>query len=430
VKSSTSAEVPSPTQAGRRLRVLVFTTVFPNPMQPLHGIFVLERLRHAAEFADLHVVAPIPWYRMLRDPPPRHEVAAGLTVWHPVFCYPPKILASLRGLFMFFSTVRAIDRLRQTFDFDLIDAHFAYPDGFAAVLLGRWCRRPVCITLRGTIAQLSRRPLGRFVCNWAIRRSERIITVAESLADCARQGGVREDRITVIANGVDVGRFQPIDAAAARRRLGLPEDPPLLVSVGHISPRKGFHRIIGALPQIIQSAPDVKLAIVGGRGAEEDNSAELHDLAGRLGVSDRVAFVGAKPPDEVAVWLAAASVFILASDFEGCPNVILEAMACGRPVVATKVGDIERMVPDFAGILFDDPEDRSALAECVVTALRRHWNADQICGHVAVRSWGEVGWRVRGQWQMAVESFAARAGVGATRTPTRRPPLVARSPEG
>ena len=412
-------------QAPRRLRVLVFTTVFPNARQPLHGSFVLERVRHAAKLAAIEIVAPIPWHRMLRDPPPRREVAAGLTVHHPVLWYPPRILGSLRGLFMFFSTVRAIGRLQATFDFDLIDAHFAYPDGFAAVLLGHWFRRPVCITLRGTIEQWSRRPLGRFLCDWAMRRAARVIAVAESLAVRAQQGGVPPPRIAVIANSVDTRRFCLLDPATARRRVGWLKDGRLLVSVGHVSPRKGFHRIIRALPRVIQSSPDINLAIVGGRGAEEDNSAELHALARRLGLSDRVAFVGAKPPDEVALWLAAADLFILASDFEGCPNVILEAMSCGRPIVATKVGDVARMVPSFAGVLFDDPENDAVLAECIVAALGRTWDESRIREHVAARSWDAVAEAVAAQWRLAVDPNTTTGRLCCTVAPSDAPAAVA-----
>jgi teichuronic acid biosynthesis glycosyltransferase TuaC len=395
-------------QSDRRLRVLVFTMVFPNPGLPLHGTFVHERIRHLAALADIRVVAPVPWYRGLRRPSPLPVAAPILAVGHPVFWYVPKALGSLRGLFLFASTVREVGRLRKTFDFDLIDAHFAYPDGFAAVLLGRWFRRPVCITLRGTIVQWSRRPIGRWLCDWAIRHAERVIAVAENLAERARQGGVPERRIAMIANGVDGERFRLIDRAAAREHLALPEAGRLFVSVGHISPRKGFHRVIRALPRLVEACPEARLAIVGGRGAEADNSAALHALARELGLAERVLFVGAQAPDRVALWLGAADAFVLASDFEGCPNVVLEAMACGRPVVATKVGDVARMVPSFAGILVDDPEDDAALAAAMRAALTRDWDETRIRDHVARQSWDAVAQRVAAQWRLAVQSFTAR----------------------
>lgn len=397
----------------QRLRVLVFTTVFPNPALPLHGTFVFERVRHLAALADIRVVAPVPWYRAFAGRRPSAQVGAIVATRHPIFWYLPKVLMPLRGLCLFLSTVTAIARLRRSFDFDLIDAHFAYPDGFAAILLGRWFRRPVCITLRGTIIMLSRRPLGRLLCDWAIRRADRIIAVARTLAERASSGGVPPERIETIANSVDTHRFRVLDRGSARRQLGLSQDRPLLVSVGHLSPRKGFHRIIRALPHLIGRDPRVHLAIVGGKGAEGDNAAELASLARGLGVTEHVAFVGARPPEDVALWLGAASAFVLASDFEGCPNVVLEAMACGRPIVATRVGDIDRMVPPFAGVLLDNPEDSTGLADAIAAALARDWDPERIRAHVAARSWDDVAQRVTVQWRLALASFSAAHGAAA-----------------
>jgi teichuronic acid biosynthesis glycosyltransferase TuaC len=370
----------------------------------------MERIRHLGAMADIQVVAPVPWFRTLGVQPRAHDTTPLLGIHHPRFWYIPKVLKSVRGLFLFLSALHHVRRLRKSFDFDLIDAHFAYPDGFAAVMLGRWFRRPVCITLRGTIAQWWVRAIGRRLCVWAMCRSERVIAVAESLAVYPREAGIPTHRIAVIRNGVDLERFQVIDPSVARRRLGLPEHTRILVSVGHISPRKGFHRVIRSLPAVLESFPDVHLAIVGGAGAEEDNSAALQALIQQLGLSRRVLMVGSKTPDEVALWLAAADSFVLASDFEGCPNVVLEAMACGRPVVASKVGDIERMVPNFAGALFEDPEDDRALSSCIGSALTRKWDPCRIRAHVAKRSWDSVAEQVATEWSMALEAFYNRKG--------------------
>ena len=401
-----------PRQLRRRLRVLVFTTVFPNRGQPLHGTFVLERIRHLAALADIQVVAPVSWHRAPASQARIADITPILCVKHPRFWYPPKVMLGLRGFFLFLSALGEIRRLRASFDFDLIDAHFAYPDGFAAILLGRWFRRPVCITLRGTIIPLSRRPLIRRLCDWALQRAERVLAVAGNLAERAREGGVPECRIATIANGVDSERFRVITRTVARRELGLPQDGGLIVSVGHLSLRKGFHRVIRSLSRVLAIRPDVRLVIVGGKGAEHDNSAELRALVHDLGLADRVRFAGAQLPDRVALWLGAADAFVLASDFEGCPNVVLEAMACGRPVVAAKVGDIETMVPPFAGILFDDPEDTVALAECITAALTRSWDPQRIHDHLSSQSWDGVAKRVAAQWLLAVETFEAAKPVG------------------
>lgn len=399
----------------RRLRVLVFTTVFPNAAQPLHGRFVLERIQHLAPLADVKVIAPVPWHVTRDTGSQPTQIKNHLSVSHPRFWYLPK-LPVLNGFFLFASAVWEVGRLRQSFDFDLIDAHFAYPDGFAAILLGRMFHRPVCITLRGTIIPLSAYPLLRWLCDWAILRAEQVIAVAENLATRARQGGVLESRIKTIPNAVDTERFQLLDPDVARKQLGLAAHGRLLVSVGHISARKGFQRVVRSLPRVIEGYPDMRLAIIGGKGAEPDNSSYLRALVEQLKVTDRVQFVGPETPNRVALWLAAADAFVLASDFEGCPNVVLEAMACGRPVVATRVGHIEHMVPTFAGILFDNPEDVAALATALHEALSRSWDAQKIRDFVVARSWDDVARRVAAQWLLAVEGFARKTGV--------TPPLI------
>ncbi|HEV2172461.1 MAG TPA: glycosyltransferase [Nitrospira sp.] len=409
--------------------MLVFTTVFPSPGFPLHGTFVLERTRHLASLADIRVVAPVPWYRSLSPQPSLTSELAPATVTHPQFWYIPRFMKAFDGVFLFLSAVREVSRLRRTFKFDLIDAHFAYPDGFAAVLLGRWFRCPVCITLRGTIIPLSRRPLIRWLCDWAIRHATRVIAVAENLAQRARQGGVPAERIKVIANGVDGERFRLIARKAAREQLGLSERGRLLVSVGHLSPRKGFHRVIRSLPKIVETFPDVRLAIVGGRGAEGDNSADLRALVSKLGLENQVLFVGEQTPDRVALWLGAANAFVLASDFEGCPNVILEAMACGRPIVATRVGDVERMVPAFAGILVDDPEDPVALGASLLAILNRDWDAHRIRDHVSARSWDDVARQVIVQWNLPIEEFGTEGADRSAASDEDSAISVARSPE-
>lgn len=405
--------------AGRRPRVLVFTTVFPNSAQALHGLFVAERVRHTANLAEVHVVAPVPWYPWIRRRVARQEQCGGVAVEHPTFFYIPRMLKALDGVCLFFATVTAIYRLRRRFDFDLIDAHFAYPDGFAAVLLGRLFRKPVSVTLRGTIIPLSAYPIRRMLCDWTIRRADRVIAVSENLADRARQGGVSEERLAVIENGVDVERFRPQPRDAARQALGLARDGRLIVSVGHLSARKGFHRLIQALPSVLRQCPDLCLAIVGGPGAEADNGPVLRQLAAELSVTRHVIFAGPEPPDRVAIWLNAADALVFASQFEGCPNVVLEALACARPVVATKVGHVERLVPPFAGILVDVDDD-AGLVGATVDVLRRTWDPQRIRAYMAPQTWDAVAGRVVSQWAVALGS--GRSVEGPTAAAVRVPP--------
>lgn len=405
------------------MKVLVFTTVFPNSVQPVHGLFVLERVRHAARHCEVRVVAPrawIPWRQMAAVP--RVEIRGGVVVEHPTFFYLPRFLKFLDGLFLFLSALACVARIRKEFDFDVIDAHFVFPEGFAAVLLGRWFRRPVMITLRGTMIPLSVYRLRRWAIRWTLRRAERLVAVAHILARRAVEFGVLPERIEVIENGVDVERFAPHDQAEARRKLGLRSSGKLLVSVGHLSRRKGFHRVLRVLPEMLREFPDLVFAIVGGPGAEAHNEPELRWLTEELRLSDHVILAGARPPEEVALWLNAADAFVLASDCEGCPNVVWEALACGLAVVATKVGEVEQMVPPFGGSLYDHADDAGALRECLLDALRRDWDRGQIRAYAERHTWDRVAARVLRQWRFVVGDvpIPARADVAGAVEPRNR----------
>jgi glycosyltransferase involved in cell wall biosynthesis len=397
------------------MRVLAFTTVFPNKLRPQHGLFVLERLRYCARMAEVRVVAPrsiLPWPAM--GGVPQRDVRGGLEVEHPAFRYVPRFGKWLDGLFLYASALPTVRRLVREHGIDLIDAHFAYPEGFAAVMLGRKLGLPVTITMRGTEPLIAAAgPWRRRAVRYALRHATRIIAVSEPLAAFAR--GIMAELpgpappVTVIANGVDLARFSPGPQAEARRSLGLPAEGRLLVSVGHLSPRKGFQRVLRVLPELLRDAPDLRFAIVGGPGGEANNEAELRSLAATPALADRVLFAGSRPPEQVATWLRAADLFVLASDYEGCPNVVWEALACGLPVVAARVGEVERMVPPFAGHLIGEAEDLPALRSALARGLAG--------GHdrAAIRAWAERhGWegvaaRVMDEWTAAARAVPRSA---------------------
>jgi len=346
------------------------------------------------------VVAPVAWFRRRGEVPAR-GTWAGLPVEYPTFFYLPGVLQDLNGLFLFASSVGRVAALRREFDFDLIDAHFTYPDGFAARLLGAWFDRPVTITLHGTLVALAALPRRRPALSWTLRGAARILSVSQELARKAIELGAPPDRVEVIENGVDTQRFAPRDRAEARRRLGQPASGRLLVSVGHLSRRKGHHRVLDVLPEVLARHPDVRFAVIGGPSPEGDTGPALRDQARRLGLADRVIWAGILPPDEVAVWLSAADVSVLSSDFEGCPCSVYEAMAAGLPVVATRVGEVPRMVPAGMGLLVDRPDDHAGLRDALVQALDQEWDRAAIRAYAETRSWEGGARRILAQWLRA-----------------------------
>jgi len=340
------------------IRILTFSTLYPNEVQPNHGIFVENRLRHlvGSGAVEAVVVAPVPyfpigskvfgrWSDYARVP--KVERRNGLTVHHPRYPVVPKIGMNLAPAHLAAGSLHTIRRLcRDGHAFDLIDAHFAYPDGVAAVWLGKWFGKPVVVTARGTDVNFTPRfRLPRRMIRHALAKAAGIITVSEALKDATIELGIAPDDVTVLRNGVDLKRFHPMDRCQVRARLGI--DGVTLLSVGHLIERKGHDLVIRALAELA----DCRLVIVG----EGPERGRLEALAATLGVASRVRLVGAKPHDEMAQYYTAADALVLASSREGWANVLLEAMACGTPVVASNIwGNPEVVAAPAAGRLMHE----------------------------------------------------------------------------
>ena len=399
------------------MRILVLSSVFPNSKDPLFGVFVKERIQRAAASCELIVVAPVAWFpfnRMLRgerrSAVPRREIHEGLTVYHPKFFSAPGVCKSLDGLFYYLSVLPLLRRLRREFAFDLIDAHFVYPDGLAACLLAKTFACPVTITLRGTIGKLAKFFFRRKQVQWALRFATRIVTVSESLRDIAVELGCDQGKIEIIPNGVDGTLFRRSDQADARRRLGLPPDATILLSVGALSLRKGHQRVLEVLPRLIAAYPRLLYVVIGGGGVEGDTGPLLRRMSAEAGVETHVHLVGSLPHVEIADWLAAADLFCLATSNEGMANVLVEALACGLPVVTTRVGgNAELITTGENGLLvpLGDPEE---LFRALLRALKERWNRDRIAAAMQGRTWEATAAQVVYQWEGALSEGRNKRG--------------------
>jgi teichuronic acid biosynthesis glycosyltransferase TuaC len=378
------------------VRTLLFSTLYPSRARPRHGLFVEKRAIELARHAGLRteVVAPVPWVpRFARGlagysamvQTPRHETWHGMKLHHPRYVLLPRIGMNLAPAALAWGASGCLTRLvREGFDFDVIDAHYLYPDGVAAALLGRWFGKPVILTARGSDVNLiAGFTAPRAMMRWAVRTAFASIGVSADLANKLRVLGARE--VHVMRNGVDCVAFQPMDGELARRRLGLAAGPWLL-SVGNLVPLKRHAWIIESLAELRVGFPSARLAIVGAG----ELRGELAALASRLGLADHVRLVGPVDQDELAWWYSAAHVSVLASEREGWPNVLLESMACGTPVVAAKVGGVPEIVesPDL-GVLFD-PSDRSALTMALRHAITRPWDRHAVRAHAERMGWDET----------------------------------------
>ncbi|WJW74454.1 glycosyltransferase [Thiohalobacter sp. IOR34] len=401
-----------------RPRLVVFASLFPSPARPTAGSFIRERMFRVARRLPLVVVSPQPWFPLqglirrfvphYRPPAPRLERQQGITVYRPRFLAVPGLFRGLDGLSMALAAWPLLRRLRRDPGVDLLDAHFAYPDGYAATRLGRWLGLPVTITLRGTEVPQSRQGLSRQILR-ALADADRVIAVADALKRHVTGLGADPAKITVIGNGVDLQRFRPEDQRLARQRLGLPEKARLLVTVGGLVERKGFHRVIDCLPALLAEFPELHYLVVGGGGAEGDWEGRLRAQVAELGVESRVHFLGPVAPDELRWPLSAADLFVLATRNEGWANVFLEAMACGLPVVTTDVGGNREVVCDTQLGTVVPFGDAAALTEALRAALARDWDRAAIRAHAEANGWDG---RVATLCGIFTELYRARQGAG------------------
>lgn len=383
------------------MKLLTLSTLYPSAVRPSHGVFVENRLRHLLAYApaESRVVAPVPWFPLrqrrfgeyaLFAQTPAREQRHGIDIIHPRYPLLPKVGMTMAPLFLALPLLPVLKRIiARGYDFDVIDAHYFYPDGVAAALLGQWLGKPVVITARGTDLNLiGQFRLPRTMIRWAAATARGLITVCQALKDELVGFGVDAERINVLRNGVDLKLFQPPpDRDALRRSLGM--HGPVLLSVGHLIERKGHDLVIGALTNLA----DVRLYIAG-TGPER---AHLETSARLAGVADRVTFLGAVSHDQLAQYYGAADVLVLASSREGWANVLLESMACGTPVVATAVwGTPEVVAAPEAGLL---AQTRSAesLAQAVKRLLADYPQRTATRRYAEKFSWDDTS---RGQWEL------------------------------
>jgi glycosyltransferase involved in cell wall biosynthesis len=376
--------------------IAVLSSLFPSAVQPGAGLFVRERMFRVGRELMLTVVAPTPWFPLqalirrwhphFRPGAPKFARQGSVEVWSPRFFSMPGKPKSLDGFFMALAALPRFRALKREGRADIIDAHFGYPDGYAATLLGRWLNLPVTITLRGTEGRHARDLILRPLLKKALTNASRIFAVSGSLRDVAISLGIPPDRVRVIGNGVDMEKFRPMARLEARRNLGIGPDAEVLISVGGLVERKGFHRVIDCLPELLRRHPTLVYLIVGGPSPEGDWSGRLKSQVDRLGL-DCVRFLGALPSERLREPLSTADVFVLATSNEGWANVLLEAMACGLPVVTTNVGGNAQVVCSPALGTVVPLGDESALTAVIDAALVRHWDSAVIRQYAAENSW-------------------------------------------
>jgi teichuronic acid biosynthesis glycosyltransferase TuaC len=373
------------------MRVLIMTKIFPNRVEPFSSPFNREQFAALGRLCDVEILATIPWFpwagavrrwsragRLLDVP--RDDRIEGLSVRHPRFVFVPRIGHAISGPLYAASLATFVLPYRGRVD--IVLGSWAYPDGFAAVVLASLLGVPSVVKLHGSdIDVVARLPGPRRRLQWALPRASRVVAVSQPLADAAVALGVSPDRVDVVRNGVDTQRFRPRDRGEARRALGQSNDVRIVLYVGRIEREKGALDLVHAFARGRHRSRRAKLVMVGDGSA----AGECRTMAMALGAD--VEWTGPLPQDEIPRWLAACDILALPSWHEGTPNVVLEAIACGRRVVATRVGGVPDVINSETLGMLVNPKDVPALAAAIERALSQAYDPTSVAAAASVPDW-------------------------------------------
>ncbi|MDP1808303.1 MAG: glycosyltransferase family 4 protein [Actinomycetota bacterium] len=378
------------------MRVLVISHLFPNSQDPVLGTFVAGQVRALSRLCEVSVVCPVPWAPPWRGLPkyfaysqiPRNSKLDDVPVYFPRYFILPKLYYLSKWTFPL-AIKRMSHQRNEASPFDVIHAHMLFPDGYAAAMLAKQFGVPLIITVHGYDAYDIpwRNRIYKHAVMEAVRHSDRIIAVSKSLLSNLGKLGVVKSSTMVIPNGADETVFFPRNSNSCRQALGLPGSPKrIILSVANLVELKGLDNLLAAFAIIKRSVPDALLYIVG----HGHLLPKLRRLRDSLGINDSAVLVGARPHEELPLWFNAADLVVLPSLMEGLPTALIEAISCGKPIVASRVGGTPELITDSRIGLLVSPGDVGQLANAVIEALNHSWDSSAILKHAAKYSWNSV----------------------------------------
>lgn len=381
------------------MKILSISLTFPSSADPSRGVFVKERL-HALSMipgVDLRVVSPTPWFPPIKWFPkwynwsqyPRKESIATLPVERPRYVLPPKVGGYAHPQLIDLAVKKKLDRIRDEWKFDVIDAHWAYPAGAWAAKLGRRYGVPVIITGRGEdMVKFPSLPIVGNKIRWALKNSSRCIGVSREISELMKRNGAEASTVHTIPNGIDGNKFFLKDQLSCRTACSLPAERRILLSVGDRLELKGFHLIVDAIAIMREKIPDILYVIVGGPGRfGRDFTPQIQSRIDEQGLSDHVRLAGPQPHQELVNWYNSADLYVMMSSREGSPNVLLESLACGTPAVGTAVGGIkDELSNETFGRLIGERSAESAAA-AILSELAEPRSRSSIAEAMKERTW-------------------------------------------
>ena len=385
------------------MRILIVTSQFPIAGEPHRGRPVYQTVRELSRLAEVKVLSPIATYPGWARPrsylyrPAEHQaVAPGCDVDYVTYPALPAVSRPFNGHLC----ARALSRPVRAFAPDVVLAYWLYPDGYGALRAAREAGVPFLAGARGSDLRV-RDAISRRLTRPVVRAARRLLVVSEDLGRvAAEQYGADPERIRAIPNGCDAALFRPGDRQAARAALGLAQDAEVVLYVGRLVPEKGLRELVHATRRLLATRPRARVVLVG-------DGPLYAELAATLAAEPALPLqlAGSQAPAEVARWMVASDLVTLPSYSEGHPNVLVEALACGRPVVATPVGGIPEVVDAASGLLVP-ARDADALADALAKALAQDWDEAALARRFS-RDWEQV---ARDTLLACEEALAERTG--------------------
>ncbi|QKG85692.1 glycosyltransferase family 4 protein [Kroppenstedtia pulmonis] len=379
------------------IKVLVVSHMYPNPSNPMAGIFVHNQVKSMkAEGVECCVISPVPYlpgypnWKSYRKFPHRVEMDGIPIRYIPTWMFPGGLFFFTYGYLYFKALVRAVAEVRQEFDFDIIHCHTIFPDGYAGTKLKQVFSVPVVTTVHGSDIRLypykSKGVYQR--TEKALRLTDHIITVSEELKRGTRKI-VPGAEVSTIYNGFDPQRFYPRSQGESRQRLNRSRTAKELLFVGNLYPVKGLNHLLDAFTRVASEFDEVQLYLVG----DGPLRSELMTQARKNGIRDRVHFTGRRPHDEIPWWINSCDVVVLSSHSEGMPSILLEAMGCGKPVVATDVGGISEILRHGRTGFLVKPKDADGMARYLSILLMENEGLAFDMGERAFIESGSITWQ-------------------------------------
>ena len=376
------------------MKLLLVTNLFPTPFDPERGIFTLQLVKRLQQFCEVTVVCPLPWfprwkvlapfkkYAQFSSTPEQYEIE-GISVHSPKYPLIPKLSENYHSFFMAQGIKRCIQKLHKENDFDAVNSQWLYPDSVAVDKILENLPIPHIATGLGCdVNQDTYEPIKGLKILQMLENCEKVTVVSNSLKQELINHGIQGGKINVIPNGIDTSQFRVLDKSECRSNLHIETRLPVVLYVGRLSEEKNVSTLLKSTAALADKGLSICLNLVGDGPLKN----ELKALAQQLGIQDSVNFVGKVDHSQIGMWMGATDYFCLPSLREGCPNVILEALGSGRPVIASRVGAIPDVVSKESGILFT-PENVEELSDSLKTAFETKWSAEVISGSVQKLSW-------------------------------------------